>query len=229
LFPQASFIAPDGTLWNAWSSELQQFTRGKWTRPVDSKWARSTNGEALRVGSDLRAINDVGPPWVLLDRDREALLSLSYLPGMSDVRLEAVALSDTRGEIKVRDAMNYTGKELLLATDRGLRTFALRANSIGSPGIDVGDHPVARICRDSFGRIWLGGNGLGVIDGERKVFHSLDAVPMIGQCSIAAIAIDPGRSGGVIVAVEDRGVVFLQASATSAVPESRARAGGNQK
>jgi hypothetical protein len=63
------------------------------------------------------------------------------------------------------------------------------------------------------GRLWLGGEGLAVLEADGKTLHPLDELPMPGRSRIDAIAADPAHPDGAIVAVEDRGVVFVRLDA----------------
>jgi hypothetical protein len=102
---------------------------------------------------------------------------------------------------------------LLLATDRGLRTFAIEGGRIATPPLDAGGRPVSHLVRDGRGRLWLGGEGLAVLDGDAKTLHPLDELPIPGRSTIDAMAADPGHPDGAIAAVEDRGVVFVRVDA----------------
>jgi hypothetical protein len=216
-----SFITPDGSLWNSSFGALHRFVGRSWEALAALAWPLSANGRPLEVGFGLRAVNESGPPWVLLDSDREQLLRLSYGPSMTDVRLDAVSSDHWGGPIKVRDAISWSKDRLLLATDRGLRTLTVSTSELASPPIDVGGRAVARLCRDTLGRLWIGGEGLTLIDVEHKVIHPLDALPAAGRCAVEAIAADPGRPGGIIAAIEGRGVVFVQVSGTTPAERER--------
>ena len=133
---------------------------------------------------------------------------------MNDVRLQVLPIRDNLGQIKVRDAIRWSNEELLLATERGLRTFTLGTSKVGSQAIETGGRRIARLCRDTVGRLWIGGDGLTLFDADGKSLHSLDSLPMVGEREIVAMAADPGHPGGIIAALEGRGVVFVQATAS---------------
>lgn len=214
LTARASFITPDGTLWNAESSILRRFNDGKWTDTDPSRdplaiRREDWNGLALR----LTALNELGPPWILHDRGSERLLRLEYGPNFQAPRLTLVSLlaPGLEGQMKVYDAIAWTKDELLLATDTGLRSFAIGVGKGSSHfALDTGGRPVTRLARDGRGRLWLGGDqGLLMVEADGKTLHPLDAVPRLGKAKVEALLADPDHPEGVIAAIADRGVVFL--------------------
>jgi hypothetical protein len=102
---------------------------------------------------------------------------------------------------------------VLLATDRGLRTFAIDGGRITVPPLIAGGRPVSHLAQDGHGRLWLGGEGLAVLDADGKALHPLDALPVPGRSKTDALAADPGHAEGAVAAVEGRGVVFMRVEA----------------
>ncbi len=213
LYPAASFLTSDGSLWNGWSGSLKRFADGRWVQLPILAWPLSASARFLELGTGLRAINDTGPPWILLDPENEQLLRLSYRPSIKDIRLDLLPVKDNVGVMKIRDAIKWNNDELLLATDRGVRTFALATSKVGSPAIETGGRQVARLCRDTLGRLWLGGDRLTLIEADGKTIRTLDGLPMVGESAIVARGADSSQPGGIIAALEGRGVVFVQATA----------------
>jgi hypothetical protein len=72
------------------------------------------------------------------------------------------------------------------------------------------DRAIRRIARDGLNRLWLGGDGLWMIDADGKRLHDLSPLPMVGRSAVAALAADPSRRDGVIVSLGVRGVVFIK-------------------
>ncbi len=214
LLPAASFGAPDGQLWNAENSILRHFVDGRW---VDVDAATDPRGvrRADWNGIDLRlvTVNDAGPPWILRDRRNEMLLRLAYGPVIKDPRLELIPLTEAGRRLKVLDAIAWNKGELLLATDRGLWTFAIDGGKLSTPTLNTGGRVVTHLLRDGRGRLWLGGEGLAVLEADGKTLHPLDELPMLGRSQVEAIAADPSHPDGAIAAVADRGVVFVRVDA----------------
>ncbi len=170
------------------------------------------NGAASDGGC---AVNDAGPPWILHDHNNQLLLRLAYGADIKEPRLEVILLTEASQDqrLKVHDAIAWNKRELLLATDRGLRTFAIDGGKLSTPALNTGGRVVSRLVRDGRGRLWLGGEGLAVLEADGKTLHPLDELPMLGRSKIEAIAADPSHPDGAIVAIADRGVVFVRLDA----------------
>ncbi len=217
LAPAWCFLTPDGTLWNAHQGILMRFSDGRWGKAAAFDWPRNVgNVSGSPIGCGVRAVNDGGPSWILHDRDNELLTRLAYGPEFKDPRLEIIALTDSgRSErLKVRDAVAWNNGELLLATDRGLRTLAIDEGKLAAPQLNTGGRAVSHLVRDRRGRLWLGGEGLAVLDADGRALHPLDDLPILGrQSKVEALAADAAKADGAIVAIEGRGVVFLSVDA----------------
>ena len=137
---------------------------------------------------------------------------LTYGSGSKDSRMEVIPpIQAGRPEpLKVRDAIAWSNGELLLATDRGLRTFAIDGGRLAVPALETGGRSVSRLTRDGRGRLCLGGEGLAVLDVHGRTVHPLDELPMLGRLTIQALAADPAHPDGAIAAVKGRGVVFVR-------------------
>ena len=72
---------------------------------------------------------------------------------------------------------------------------------------------MSHLVRDGRGRLWLGGEGLAVLEADGKTLHPLDELPKLGRSKIEALAADPAHADGAIAAVADRGVVFVRVDA----------------
>ncbi len=216
---RAGFLTPDGTLWNAWYGDLQRFADARWQSvaalpgagPLDVRGYR-TGDTNFPVGWGLQTIGDAGPPWLLLDRHDKQLLHLAYGPDFKDPKLEAVKLVENAISLKLHDAIPWSKGELLLATDKGVRRFDIAPAKTQASPLPIPDRPVTSLARDSLGRVWMGGEGLWIVDADGKRLHDRGPLPMIGRTSVATIAADPDHRDGVIVALEGRGVAFVRVS-----------------
>ncbi len=130
--------------------------------------------------------------------------------------LAVVSVKEEADELRIWDVVKSGNGELLLATNRGLRTFAPKTSKLEIPKIHLAGREVRRLCRDGLGRLWIAGSGLALIHatGDR-VDHLDDALPMMGDRKIVAISPDPARQGGVFAAIDGRGVIAVQVEARS--------------
>ncbi len=213
LIETASFVTSDGTLWNAENSILRRFNDGQWVDTETSKGPHAIRREDWN-GLDLRltAVNESGPPWILHDRRSERLLRLEYGPSFQAPRLTLVSLIEPGREeqVKVADAITWRKDSLLLASDRGLKIFAIDGEKLTEAAIDTASRPVTRLARDGRGRLWLGsGQGLMMLEADGRTLYPFDAVPRLGRSKVEALVADPEHPDGIIAAIADRGVVFL--------------------
>ncbi len=73
--------------------------------------------------------------------------------------------------------------------------------------IDPG-RKIRRLARDGLGRLWLGGEGLILVEGGKV--QAMDTLPMLDREEVRALAADPDHRDGIVAAIEDRGVVFVR-------------------
>ncbi len=210
--PESGFVTPDGSLWNVGSDGLLKLTNRKWE--VVAAWDEKANGgKPISPDWGARAVNAGGPPWILLNRRPGRLIRMQPAPRGNEPPFAAVPIRDREGEreLEVFDATSWDKDTLLLATDLGLRMFATASGKLTSPPSPLPGRQIKRLCRDGLGRLWLSGQGLLMIDPDRKTVHAFDAVPMLGRSPIDALAADPAHPDGVVAAMEERGLIFVQA------------------
>ena len=165
---------------------------------------------SLQIGWGVRARRRRRAPWLLLDRDQSQLLRLAHGPGFQDPKLDKIKVAEGNAVLKVRDAIPWSEGTLLLATDKGLRLFDTATDRVRPSPLRAPDRPVASLTRDGLGRVWLGGEGLWLVDPDGKTLHDVGALPMIGRTPVVTIAADPGNRDGVILSLGARGVVFVR-------------------
>jgi hypothetical protein len=240
LNPPTSFITADGELWSASFGAVKRFIGGKWVKVAALPGADPQGpqvrqqgdgsfrleGQGLDVGYGLRTVGDAGPPWFLLDRDRGHLLSLAYGREVEDPRLNLIPVAEGDHTLRIHDAIPWERDRFLLATDRGLRIYEAASGKLSPAPLPAPERPVTMLCRDGRGRLWLGGAGLWMAEADGKTLHPFDALPMIGRpavpapdvpsmwrrFAVTALAADPKRDDGIIAALGERGVAFVQAT-----------------
>ena len=210
LTPEASFLAPmgiSGTLGSipyggSRKESGRSYLPGRLQRR-ENHWRALAGGCAITVGK---------PPWILLDKQKKTLVRLHPDPRSGQRPIEPIPVRDDEHVLQVHDAISWTGGALLLATDQGMKAFDIATGKIAPANLPAIERQVSRLCRDGLGRLWMGGDGLLMIDPDGKTVHSFDTVPMLGRSAIAALAADPAHPDGVAAAVlEQRGLIFVQA------------------
>jgi hypothetical protein len=209
LYPSSTFITPDGELWSAWTRPALHFAGDRWVEVNLFEWPRD-GGEPLELGTGLRAVGDGGPPWILLDRQREQLLKMSCIERSKGVRLGLIPLQEQSQRLKVSDVIPWNKSSLPLATNRGLRSYSPEEGKTLPSPVDVGPRRITRLARDGLGRLWLAGDGLAVFDPTTKKLQFLDDLPMLGTSAVSAISLDPSHATRVILAIDGRGIVFVR-------------------
>jgi ligand-binding sensor domain-containing protein len=199
-----SFITGDGALWNSSSAGLLRFENGKWEVATAD----------LKFTGRLKPILSKGPPWILMAPRGEALWRLDDQGDGKKTTLIKLKLQEGADELKIFDVIPWTDDLLLLATNSGLRGYDSKNGTLAKVDRPEPPKPAAKLTRDGLGRLWLGGeNGLWMSEKGAKEVESFDPVPSMKGARVDAIAADPARSDGVIVVLEERGVVFLSAKA----------------
>jgi hypothetical protein len=208
LYLGHTFATPDGQLWSIWEKELRRFDNGSW-RLAGSCDAPPIDDSGTEMSNDLRAIPG-GPPWIILDRGKDVLLTLAPGTGNRDARVTRREVKDARGKSRlVHDAIPWSERELLLATDAGPALYTPATGKLAAAPFVSPPRPVRRLFKDRQGRLWLGGAGLWMIDGRGNPLRSFDALPMIAGSEVEVIGAD-SEPDSVVVSLGARGIVRLR-------------------
>lgn len=206
VLASASFLTPDGLLWNASGPWLRRFSDGRWRRVAELPQSCPISPVAIRTKS---------PPWAVRDTE-EADPGLWRLePGEGDAapRLSRVALREGDVGLTVHGAIAWSDDAVLLSTDTGLRTYAPSTGVLAKVDLPDPEIPADVLARDGLGRLWLGGEeGLRLAVPGAKAVESFADVPPIGKAAVKGLAPDPDHPDGVIAALGPRGVAFVRAA-----------------
>ena len=164
------------------------------------------------IGQGLGVINEVGPPWVIHDCGEGQLLGLDYNLEIKNIKFAALPISENGLPLKVYDAVSWSREEILIATRKGLMLYDIFARKHRPAPLPSPDRAVKMLARDGSGRLWMGGEGLWMVDPVGRL-HDLAPVPMVGRSTVAALATDARRKDGVIVSLGVRGVAFVRVEA----------------
>ena len=208
LYLGHTFATPDGQLWSIWDKELKRFDKG-WWHLAGSVNAPPIDDTGIEMSNDLRAIPG-GPPWIILDQGKNVLLTLAPGVGERDARVTRREVKDAAGKPrKVHDAIPWNAGDLLLATDAGLALYTPASGKLAPAPFGKLPRPIKRLYRDGKGQLWLGGEGVWMIDGRGSPLRSFDALPMIAGSEVEVIAAD-SEPDSVIVSLGERGIVRLR-------------------
>ena len=198
--------------WHVKSLSFGYETWGK--KRTDGKPCVMPDTKEWNLSNDLRVVSDTGPPWVVHDRDMGRLMIFTHAPDHTGASLAPLAVMEGDLPLSVDDAIAWTRDEILIATRTGLHLCAIATGKIRPSPLPATGFPVRRLARDGLGRIWLGGDGLGMIDAKGR-FQNLAEVPMVGRSAVAALVANPTQREGVVVSFGVRGIVFLQVDPAS--------------
>jgi hypothetical protein len=204
--PQAIFMTPEGTFWYAWDV-LARLVDGKWQKLSE----RLEN--QMEIGWGLRPVNSVGPPWILVSDSHGGMVRLSYDRGFANVRIESIA-----GRDDVTDALALDDKRILVAGRKGLQLYATDTGTFAKWTGAVPDGGAFRLARDKRGRIWVAGEKLWLLEEDEKRMHAMSPLDIVSG-EITALAADPARDDGVVLATWKDEVAFVQAQAGEAGPK----------
>lgn len=201
LWINSVFTTPDGGVWAADDRVLRRFDGARWLKMHDLKntiWG-------------LETVNDSGPPWLLLGNYgiKREFVRLSYGRGFKDAKLENIQLVDDDDKsILVHDAIPWDNNQTLLVTSAGLRLISNDSNNLQDPQLKKPDGSITQICRDGNGRLWLGGNGLWLLENGKVI--DVTAVPMIGKNTVYCMERDPDDPWRIAVGLGEQGVTFVR-------------------
>jgi len=109
----------------------------------------------------------------------------------------------------VHDAIRWSAGELLLATDAGLALYTPATGKLVPAPIAAPPRQATRLYLDRRNRLWLGGEGLWMMEARNGPLRSFEALPMIGRSTVQVIAADRD-SDSVVVSLGERGIVRLR-------------------
>jgi ligand-binding sensor domain-containing protein len=111
---------------------------------------------------------------------------------------------------RVRDILELEPGLFLLATDGGMKIWRPGDKNFSPPGIPVPSKEVYTLVRDGAGRIWMGGQGLWLLENGRLL--AVEGVPHLGFEDVwrlkphipdpLAVVVSPGENPSLMVRVE---------------------------
>jgi hypothetical protein len=183
---------PDGLLWHFTGNRIEILSGNGWMEAGDCDGLDS-----------IRVVSEAGPPWLLMDR----LLT----PERIEHRLQRLwyerdGVPASVGDLAVaglRDAVPLSPFRTLVLTDAGLRILDARSLVWSKSDVPVPSRGIRKLARDRQGRIWMGGDGLWVVDGGAVT--DVGAALSTTGSDVIALAADPISDG--IYVLLDRGMI----------------------
>jgi hypothetical protein len=204
LNPSASFITPDGSLWNAAIGEIRRFQKGR--------WEMVGRFDGTFPSFDRGALTSGRPPWLLFDSIGCAIWRLAPGGQGTAPSLKQCTIREGSKIIRVDGAIAWSEEAVLLATDVGLRLYSPATETLSPFQVSEPKDPATKLTRDGRGRLWLGcKKGLFLIEPNSKALLDLKRLPWLGQSEVYALAPDPKHDDGIIAALGERGVAFVRA------------------
>jgi hypothetical protein len=199
MFVSGIFMTPDGSLWYA-AEAFARLAGERW----ELLW-QGALGESFPGG--LRAVNSVGPPWILVSEWGGGLLRLSYEPGFKKVNVEPLADHNDG----VSDAIMLDTRRALVATKDGFKVIDVDGGTLSPWPGPAAEGDRLHFARDARGRIWIAGKGLSLLEKNEMQMHSLTSLGIVTS-HVAAIAADPAHEDGVVLVTSGNDLVFAQAA-----------------
>ena len=203
----SSFLrTTDGRLLRISGSKLEIRQPSGWRETGESKLPDSDDRKRELIGRRYVSLSEADQSEIFLDVE---LGELDKLTRTSDGRYVFAPLSYKGRAMPtgVFDAVVDADGWVLLATAHGLFRLRLedgQRKSIASPSLG---EEIKTICRDEQGRLWVAGKRLYISSDEGKRWNNVE-LPMLSDTYTKRVRPNP-MAPGLIVALHDRGVVFL--------------------
>jgi hypothetical protein len=203
----SSFLrASDGHLLRISGSKVEIREASSWRETGESKLPDSDERKRVLIGRRYISLGEADQSEIFLDVE---LGELDKLTRTADGQYVFCSLSYKGRAVPtgVFDAVVDNDGWVLLATAQGLFRFRLedgQSKPIASPSLG---EQIKSVCRDQHGRLWVAGKRLYISTDEGKRWNSVE-LPMLSDTYSKRVRPNP-MAPGLIVALHDRGVVFL--------------------
>ena len=196
------FQTSDENIWYINVNNLFYFDSLRWSEKGTIKGWEELEHRGFRYNSINQKM-----PWIIKD-DNGKIMILNYDKDMTNLSFEARYLID-KDTLIILDGCTINNANVLL-TQNGLYSYDVVTNLLKKLKLELPDSTIELICCDEKGRIWLGGEGLYLVDdidsSDKSKIHKISS---IGNEAIATLVADK-ITKGIIFAIYNRGIFFVK-------------------
>lgn len=196
-----AFETADRSVWGIEGRTLRQLDR-------QDGWAAVGDVPEDAAGAKMWPIASLDEATLLLDTDKEGRRLWLLTPTEDETK--AVLEPIEPGKLEVYDALTLDHDQIVLATNQGVNVLDPKTKELRPPEFSLPQFAVRFLARDSAGGVWMAGDGLWMYQPEADAAHDLSGLGVLGYGPILAMATVPTEPFGVVLSIEDRGLVFLQ-------------------
>ncbi|HEY1204514.1 MAG: hypothetical protein ABSH46_04800 [Bryobacteraceae bacterium] len=195
-----------GRLFRSLGDELEVWDGKAWQRAGHLVEPSPADTKSVLYGRQFVPLGKAAGAAVYFDAQWGELARLADGPG--GVELAPLAGAAAHGLTNVFDAVADRDGWVLMAAVKGLFRFRLEGSDVERiPGPKTNEE-LRSLCRDAQGRLWTAGDGLYVSADEGQHWEAAD-LPILGRTYTKRVRANPADARGIILALYDRGVVFV--------------------
>jgi len=197
---------PGGRLFRSLGGELEEWDGKAWQRAGHFVEPSPSDTKSIFYGRRFVALGQAARGALYLDAQWGELARLA--DGPEDVEFAPLAGAFAHGLKNIFDLAPDQDGWVLVAAVKGLFRFRPEGGDIERiPGPKTNEE-LKSLCRDAQGRLWAAGDGLYVSADEGQHWEAAD-LPMLGLTYTKRVRANPADARGVVLALYDRGVVFV--------------------
>jgi hypothetical protein len=200
------FQTADRTVWGV---------EGRTLRRLDEEdgWIAVGDVPVDATGAKLRPIASLDEASLLLDMDEEG--GRLWLLTSTENATKAVLAPIGPEKLEVYDALALDHEQIMLATSQGVQVLDPETKELRPSEFSIPQFAVRFLARDSAGGVWMAGDGLWMYQPEAGAAHDLSGLGVLAYGQILAMATVPTDPFGIVLSIEDRGLVFLRTATSS--------------
>ncbi len=204
------FFSPEGELWAREGDDFFRLAGDRWTTVKSARLAVGLAYEPLESAVYLKPLGGTGLRWLYFNPRGENLVRFRRGKDNARPTMEAVALSWKKKSLVLRDALAEPDGTVLVASEQGLFRYDPHTGGLFTTTLVPPGEPVRSLGRDGRGRLWLSGKGIKIVLPGAATASAIPGLPVGDDPEIKILGSDPARSDGIILGLQERGVLFLE-------------------